>query len=135
MPRAAIAMMGLMPTLYRLLGGRGMGSTLILTTIGAKSGKKREAHLTSFPEGGGWLVVASKGGSAQHPQWFLNMARHPDDVWVQVGGHRTRVKPESLKGMTRMKAWQRIVSQYSTYGDYEKKTDREIPIVLLTPAA
>ena len=133
MPRAAIAMMGLMPGLYRLLNGRGMGSTLILTTVGAKSGQKREAHLTSFPEGDGWLVVGSKGGSATHPAWYINMAEHPDEIWVQVGNRRTRVTAESLKGEARMKAWRRIVSKFSNYADYEKRTDREIPVVSLTP--
>src|SRR5713101_5829046 len=109
MSRVAIALMGLMPRLYRLLDGRGMGWSLILTTVGAKSGQKREAHLTAFPDGDGWLVVASRGGSAGHPAWYLNMARHPDQVWVQVSSRRTRVKPETLKGAARAKAWQRVV--------------------------
>jgi deazaflavin-dependent oxidoreductase (nitroreductase family) len=64
MPRAAIVAMGLIPGFYRLLKGRGMGATLVLTTVGAKTGQKRDAHLTAFPDGVGWLVVASKGGSA-----------------------------------------------------------------------
>ena len=133
MPRAAVAMMGLMPRLYRVLSGRGMGPTLVLTTVGAKSGEKRDAHLTAFPEGDGWLVVASKGGSSTHPAWYLNMAGHPDEIWVQVGNRRTRVTAESLKGEARAKAWRRIVSEFSNYAQYEKKTDREIPVVRLTP--
>jgi deazaflavin-dependent oxidoreductase (nitroreductase family) len=133
MPRAAIVTMGLIPGLYRLLNGRGMGRTLVLTTVGAKTGQRRDAHLTAFPEGDGWLVVASKGGSATHPAWFLNMAGHPDEIWVQVGSHRTRVNAELLKGQDRAMAWRRIVAEFSNYGDYEKKTDREIPVVKLTP--
>jgi deazaflavin-dependent oxidoreductase (nitroreductase family) len=133
MPQAAIVVMGLIPALYRVTKGRGMGRTLVLTTVGAKTGQKRDAHLTAFPEGEGWLVVASKGGSATHPAWYLNMARHPDEIWVQVGGRRTRVRADSLKGAERAKAWTRIVSEFSNYGDYEKKTDREIPVVKLTP--
>jgi deazaflavin-dependent oxidoreductase (nitroreductase family) len=133
MPRAAVAMMGLMPGLYRVLKGRGMGPTLVLTTVGAKSGEKRDAHLTAFPEGDGWLVVASKGGSATHPAWYLNMAGHPDEIWVQVGNRRTRVTAENVKGEARAKAWRRIVSEFSNYAQYEKKTDREIPVVRLTP--
>ena len=135
MPRAAIVMMGLIPGLYRMLNGRGMGATLVLTTVGAKSGQERDAHLTAFPDGDGWLVVASKGGSATHPAWYINMARHPDDIWVQVGSRRTRVKAESLKGSDRAETWKRIVSKYSNYGDYEKRTDREIPVIRLTPVA
>lgn len=135
MPRVAVAILGLMPRVYRLVNGRGMGSSLILTTVGAKSGLIREAHLRTFQEGNGWLVVASKGGDPAHPAWYLNMARHPSEVWVQVGGRRTRVKPESLKGAARAKAWQRIVSKQSNFSGYEKNTDREIPVVRLTPAA
>jgi deazaflavin-dependent oxidoreductase (nitroreductase family) len=135
MPRVAVALMGLMPGLYRLLKGRGMSWSLILTTVGAKTGLKRDAHLTAFPEGDGWLVVGSKGGSATHPAWYFNMARNPDEVWVEVGDRRTRVKPETLKGADRVKAWRRIVSEYGNYSTYEKKTDREIPVVRLTPAA
>lgn len=135
MPRVAVALMGLMPGLYRLLKGRGMSWSLILTTVGAKTGLKRDAHLTAFPEADSWLVVGSKGGSATHPAWYINMARNPDQVWVEVGNRRTRVKPETLKGADRAKAWRRIVSEYGNYGAYEKKTDREIPVVRLTPAA
>jgi deazaflavin-dependent oxidoreductase (nitroreductase family) len=133
LPRAAIAMMGVMPGLYRLLGGRAMGPTLVLTTIGAKSGQKRDAHLTAFPEGDGWLVVASKGGDATHPAWFVNMARHPDQVWVQVGKRKLRVEPATLKGAARGTAWKRIVAEFSNYAEYEEKTDREIPVIRLTP--
>jgi deazaflavin-dependent oxidoreductase (nitroreductase family) len=135
MPRVAVALMGLMPGLYRLLKGRGMSWSLILTTIGAKTGLKRDAHLTAFPEGDGWLVVGSKGGSPTHPAWYINMARNPDQVWVEAGNRRTRVKPETLEGADRAKAWRRIVAEYGNYGAYEKKTDREIPVVRLTPAA
>lgn len=133
MPRAALVGMGLIPALYRFLNGHGLGRTLVLTTVGAKTGQKRDAHLTSFPEGDGWLVVASMGGSATHPAWYLNMASHPDEIWVQVGSRRTRVNAESLKGEERARAWRRIVSEFSNYGDYEKKTDRVIPVVKLTP--
>jgi deazaflavin-dependent oxidoreductase (nitroreductase family) len=112
-----------------------MGWSLVLTTVGARSGQRREAHLTAFPEGDGWLVVASKGGDPAHPAWYHNMARHPDQVWVQVGKLRTRVKPESLTGPDRARAWQRVVSEYPNYRAYETKTDREIPVVRLTPVA
>ena len=133
MPGAAVAIMGLIPRVYRLLGGRGMGRTVVLTTVGAKSGRTRDVHLMSFAEGDAWLVVASKGGDPKHPGWYLNMARHPDQVWVQAGTRRVRVKPELVKGADRAKAWQRVVSEFSNYAKYEKTTDREIPVVRLTP--
>ena len=133
LPRPAIVLMGLMPGLYHLLGGRAMGPTLVLTTIGSKTGQKRDAHLSTFPDGDGWLVIASKGGDPNHPAWFVNMARHPDQVWVQVGSRKMRVKPETLKSADRAGAWKRIVSQASHYGVYQSKTDREIPVIRLTP--
>ena len=137
MPRAAVAILGVMPGLYRLVNGRGMGPSLVLTTVGGKSGLKRDAHLTSFPveQGDGWLVIASKGGSPTHPAWYFNMASHPEEIWVQVGNRRTRVTAETLKGDDRARAWRRITSKFTNYSDYEKKTDREIPVVSLTPVA
>jgi deazaflavin-dependent oxidoreductase (nitroreductase family) len=108
-----------------------MGSTLILSTIGAKTGRRRQAHLTAFPEAGGWLVVASRGGDAHHPGWLLNLAAHPDEVWVQVGMSQMQVRVEILKGAERAAAWARVVNTYSVYDSYAKKTDRQIPIVRL----
>jgi hypothetical protein len=63
------------------------------------------------------------------------MAGHADEIWVQVGSRRSRVNAETLKGEARAKAWQRITSQYSNYSDYEKKTDREIPVVRVMPVS
>ena len=119
--------------LYRLLGGRGMGPTAIVTTVGARTGQKRDVQLTAFPEGKGWMVVGSKGGSAKHPAWYINMARNPDQVWIQAGRRRVRVEPDALKGPDRAKAWKRIVSEASNFGDYQQHTDREIPVIRLTP--
>ena len=118
---------------YRLLGGRGMGKTGVLTTFGAKTGKRRDAQIAVFKEKGGWLVVGSKGGAATHPAWVVNMAHDPDRVWLQVGSRRVRVSPRSLEGTERGSAWKRIVSEAPNFGDYEKKTDREIPVIELTP--
>ena len=131
-PLVAVLMSGVAGA-YRLLGGRGMGKTGILTTIGAKTGKRRDAQIAVFKETGGWLVVGSKGGSATHPAWVVNMARNPDRVWLQVGDRRLRVSPRSLEGAERGSAWKRIVSEAPNFGDYEKKTDREIPVIELTP--
>jgi hypothetical protein len=97
MPRAAIAVMGLMPGLYRLLGGRAMGPTLILTTIGAKTGQKRDAQLTAFPEGDGWLVVASKGGDATPSRsQARNFDGRPSHHCVEADCVRVR-KPRRLR--------------------------------------
>src|SRR5262249_49438 len=70
---------------YRLTGGR-VGPTLLLTTVGAKSGDQRVASVRRFDEGDGqWLVVGSAAGSARHPSWIYNAAAHPDQVWAEIG--------------------------------------------------
>jgi deazaflavin-dependent oxidoreductase (nitroreductase family) len=131
--RTALVLFSLMPPLYHALGGLGMGSTLILSTIGAKSGRRRDVHLTAFDWGVGWLVVASRGGDARHPAWFLNMVAHPSEIWVQKGETRMQVRAQTLKGAERAAAWHLIVGTHTHYGDYAQKTDRVFPIVHLSP--
>jgi|SRR5215468_3933949 len=126
--------------LYRVLGDRMrvMGRPLLLLeTVGARSGRRRMTMLGWFPDttADGRLVVASFGGSARHPAWYLNMARHPDRIWVETGRRRLQVRAESLRRVERAKAWQRIVALSPGYGRYQEKTDREIPIVRLSPVA
>jgi deazaflavin-dependent oxidoreductase (nitroreductase family) len=107
----------------------------LLTTIGAKSGERRETLVNRFPDGESqtsWVVTATAGGSATHPAWFLNLAKHPDQVWVEIGERQIKVKPESLSGADREAAWQRIVSLAPSFGSYPDKTDRQIPVVRLT---
>ncbi len=109
---------------------------VLLTTVGARSGKTRTSPLGGFPDGpDAWLVVASAGGGAQHPGWFFNLARNPDQVWLEVGKRRLRVRGELLRGERREQALARIAAISPRYAGYQSKTDREIPIVRLTPAA
>jgi deazaflavin-dependent oxidoreductase (nitroreductase family) len=121
-----------MAGLYRLTGGR-LGHTLLLTTIGAKSGESRTASVRRFDDGEArWLVVASAMGSAHYPVWFLNLAAHPDQVWAEIGRDRIRVRPEVLAGEERAAAWQRVIAESPNFARYETVTDRVIPIVRLT---
>jgi deazaflavin-dependent oxidoreductase (nitroreductase family) len=116
------------------LGARRMDGVpvLLLITRGARSGEQRATPVMCFPDGdSAWLVVASAGGSAGHPAWFVNIARHPDDVWVEVDGRRVKVTPHSLSGEDRKAAWQRITAQAPRFAGYQQKTDREIPLVRL----
>src|SRR5215210_3700259 len=123
---------------YRLIGrrikiqGRPL---LLLSTVGAKTGKRRQAPLAWFeddpPRDGTWLVVASKGGSATHPGWYVNLARRPKDTTIEVNGETIAVEPESLSGAERERAWARIVALSPGYGAYSVTTDREIPVVRL----
>jgi deazaflavin-dependent oxidoreductase (nitroreductase family) len=108
---------------------------LILTTIGAKSGKERSTVVGGFPDGdNAWLIIASKGGSATHPGWFHNMAHNPDRVWVQVGNRKFKARCASLTGKEREEAYARVAAAAPTYAGYPKKTDREIPVLRITPA-
>ena len=130
------ALLGLNAAAYRLLRGRGMGKMGLLTTVGAKTGQRRSLPLAVFDAGPETLwVFASKGGAAEHPAWYRNLAKNPDQVEVEVGGRRLKVTPESLHGSERVAAWKTIVEQSSNFGDYEKGTDREIPVIRLTPSA
>jgi deazaflavin-dependent oxidoreductase (nitroreductase family) len=106
---------------------------LLLTTVGARSGQRRTVPLGGFPDGeNAWVVVGSAGGGARHPAWFINMAKNPDQIWVAVGSRQLRVTGESLRGVPREEALRRIAAIAPRYGEYQKKTDREIPIVRLT---
>ncbi len=108
---------------------------LYLTTTGAKSGQQRQSTLARFADGDdAWLIVASAGGSARHPAWYHNIAAHPDQVWIEFGGQRTRVTPVQLEGEDRDRAWQRITASQPRYAGYETKTDRGIPVIRLTRA-
>lgn len=121
--------------LHKRQGDRFMGMDLLyLTTTGARTGTTRENVVSRFPDGeGGWLVVGSGAGTARHPAWYHNIAAHPDQVWIETGDHRVRVTAEQLDGERREQAWQQIVSTQPRYAGYQRKTDRVIPILRLTP--
>jgi len=126
---------------YRRSGGarvsRMMGfPVVLLTTTGAKSGLPRIATLGGFPDGDdAWLVVASNGGAANHPAWFINMVANPDDIWLEAGNKKLKVRGESLEGAAREDAIRRIATISPRYGKYQEKTDRLIPVVRLTRVA
>jgi deazaflavin-dependent oxidoreductase (nitroreductase family) len=109
--------------------------TLMLTTIGARSGQPRRNTLGYFAGGDNtWIIVGSAGGSARHPGWIFNLAKHPDQVWIEIGDRKLKVRPETLKGVEHDRAWQQIIAEAPVYADYPSKTDREIPVIRLTPA-
>jgi deazaflavin-dependent oxidoreductase (nitroreductase family) len=110
---------------------------LLLTTIGAKSGKERAAMLGYWADptttDGSVLVVGSNQGSAQQSAWLVNMAAHPDRVWIERESGKTLVRPETLEGEERAITWAMLVKPGSPYAKYKDQTDREIPIVRLRP--
>lgn len=127
-------MMGMVRVVHRLTGSKMSGRPLLyLHTVGAKSGEERTAVVMPFPEGDdAWLIVASRAGTADHPAWFYNIAKHPDRVRVEVAGRKTAVTPQILAGEDRAAAWARITGEADRFAGYQEKTDREIPVVLLT---
>jgi deazaflavin-dependent oxidoreductase (nitroreductase family) len=125
---------------YRRSGGKNRMSTMmgfpvvLLTTKGARSGRERIVQIAGFADGDdAWVVLATDGGSDRHPGWFNNMVKHPDDIWLEVGSRRMKVTGDSLHGRDREETLARVVAQSPRFGGYQKKTDREIPIVRLTP--
>lgn len=141
MPRWVVGPYKAMNRLMFLTVGRRMriqGRPLLqLETLGAKTGARRFTNLGWFADedraGRSWLIVASAGGAARHPAWYFNLARRPDDAWITADGERIAVRAESLAGDERKRAWDRVVALAPGYGKYVTDTDREIPIVRLTP--
>jgi deazaflavin-dependent oxidoreductase (nitroreductase family) len=110
--------------------------TLELTTTGRKSGQPRSVMLTSpVQEGSTLVIVGSRGGDDRHPAWYHNIKANPE---VQVRWKGGPVQPMRARVATpeeRARLWPLVVERYKGYGDYQTKTDREIPLVLLDPAA
>ena len=108
-------------------------NALILTTIGRKSGAERTNPVGWFPgKDGSWLIVASAAGATANPAWYYNIAAHPDKVRIEVEGRRTvAVTAEQLHGAERTEAWEQIVATVPRFGQYQQKTDRELPVIRL----
>jgi F420H(2)-dependent quinone reductase len=122
---------------YRLSGGLIGGHVgglpiLLLTTTGRKSGKSRTMPLVYLPEGDNMVVIASNGGSDQHPAWWLNLRANPM-AQVQVGRDARTVVAEKAKGEDRERLWRQVVEMYHGYDEYRQMTEREIPVVILRP--
>ena len=108
--------------------------TLLLTTTGRRSGERRELPLIYGRNGDDFLIVASKGGSDQPPAWYLNLQAEPD-VEVQVMGDRFKAHARTATADEKRALWPTMTAEWPAYDDYQKKTDREIPIVILERAA
>ena len=125
----------------RLSGGR-LGwyfplyrmSVVELTTIGRKSGQPRTTMLTTpYDEGGEIVLVASAGGNDQHPAWYLNILSNPD-VTVTTRHEKTRpMRAEPASPEERARLWPTITRDHANYAGYQRKTQREIPLVILRP--
>ncbi len=105
---------------------------IILTTVGARSGKLRKTPLMRVEHEGEYAVVASQGGAPTHPQWYPNLLANPT-VELQDGPVRTTYTAREVTGAEREVWWERAVAAFPPYADYEQKTERTIPVVVLTP--
>lgn len=117
---------------FRANGGhvQGWAPLILLTTRGAKSGQPRIYPLMSVPYGADYIAVASKGGAPKHPLWYYNLLAHPD-VTVEVGNETFAATARLLTGEEREQAFAKAVTVFTPYGEYQKKTAREIPVFLL----
>ena len=115
----------------RLLGMPG----LELTTTGRKSGQRRSVMLTSpLQEGDNIVVIASRGGDPTHPAWFLNLRDNPEVEVSFKGGPKRKMIAEVASPEERARLWPKVTADHKNYADYQTKTDREIPVVILKPA-
>jgi deazaflavin-dependent oxidoreductase (nitroreductase family) len=104
--------------------------TLILTTTGRRSGEARSTPLIYGEHGDDYLVVASKGGAPEDPNWYRNILEQPE-VKVQVKGDRFTAHARPARPEEKPELWQQMASIWPAYNDYQSKTDREIPVVVL----
>ena len=123
---------------YRATGGKlfgrvGKSPILLLNTVGRKTGRKRTSPLLYVMDGEVFVIIASKGGAPTHPAWYLNLKANPDAT-VEVGDRKVRVRAEEVDSEEKVRLRQKMVEMYPTYDDYQRKTKREIPLLILRPA-
>jgi deazaflavin-dependent oxidoreductase (nitroreductase family) len=125
--------------LYESSGGT-QGTTLrdtglpvvIVTSLGAKSGKIRKTPLMRVEHAGSYALVASQGGAPTHPVWYQNLMAHPE-VDIQDGPAKRSYRVRELSGDERATWWERAVAAFPNYADYQTRTDREIPVFVAEP--
>ena len=109
------------------------GSTiLLLTTYGRNTGNPTTTPLIYDLDGDDFVIVASKGGAPEHPGWYRNILANPN-VEVQVGTKKMHARARTATGEERTRLWEKSLEFWPPYADYQKKTEREIPVVVLDP--
>lgn len=122
---------------YKLSGGRLMGkfqgrSVMLVTMKGAKTGKDRTIPLMHVPYGEGVIVVGSQGGAPKSPVWVKNLVADPN-VLVQCGSKKMRLRARQVDDAEKARIWPICVEHYPAYDDYQKRTDRNIPVFVCEP--
>jgi deazaflavin-dependent oxidoreductase (nitroreductase family) len=129
-------LMGGHAAVYRASGGLighrfpGAPPMLLLDHVGARTGTRRTSPLVYVRDGDDLVLIASKGGYPKHPAWFHNLIKHPETT-VQVGRERRVVRARVATADERPRLWDKAVQTYAGYADYQRRTDREIPVVVL----
>jgi deazaflavin-dependent oxidoreductase (nitroreductase family) len=126
--------------LYERTGGREGGTlanrpepVVVFSTRGAKSGKVRKNPLMKVEHEGVYAMVASQGGAPRHPTWYHNLTAHPDQVTVQDGDRVWDGVAREVTGEEKAVWWERAVAAFPDYADYQRRTDREIPVFVVEP--
>jgi deazaflavin-dependent oxidoreductase (nitroreductase family) len=117
----------------KLFGRIGKSPILLLNTVGRKTGKKRTSPLLYVMDGEDFIVIASKGGAPRHPAWYLNLRANPEAT-VEIGDREVHVEAEVADPKEKARLWQKMVEMYPTYDAYQRKTEREIPLLKLRPS-
>jgi deazaflavin-dependent oxidoreductase (nitroreductase family) len=122
---------------YRATGGKlfghiGESPILLLNTIGRKTGRKRTSPLLYVMDGEDFVVIASKGGAATHPAWYVNLMANPEAT-VEIEDREVQVEAEEADPEEKARLWQKMVEMYPAYDAYQEKTEREIPLLVLRP--
>ena len=105
-------------------------TVLILTTTGRRSGEQRATPLIYGKHGQDHVVVASKGGAEEHPAWYMNLSEDPE-VTVQVRGDRFKARARTATAKEKPELWQTMTERWPAYEEYQRKTERDIPVVVL----
>ena len=116
-----------------MFGRMGKSPILLLNTVGRKTGRRRTSPLLYVMDGEDFVIIASKGGAPTHPAWYLNLKANPDAT-VEIGDREVRVRAEEVASEEKVRLWQKMLEMYPTYDDYQTKTKREIPLLVLRPA-
>ncbi len=114
------------------MGGPGILPTLFLTTTGRKSGEPRALPLIYGEHGGSYVIIASKGGWPAHPAWYLNLQAKAE-CDLMVGAKKVSARARVADGDEREQLWKRMAEIYPPYDEYQEKTERQIPVVVLDP--
>lgn len=123
-------------TFMRLTGGRfgrvGSMEALLLTTKGRKTGERRDVALNYLRDGDAYVVVASYAGEDRDPAWWRNLQAEPE-AGIAVAGKRLKIRAHEIDGAERERLWARIVEKDPAYAEYQQRTKRRLPVVVLEP--